>query len=333
MAYKLVFLNCDFDFESVIELSGRELGRDQVFLFFWLLYLNLKKKDILLTSKLENLDCCDLIINVDKNVIPVKKRQWFLNFENRYWTNFDIHEVYKISERVYSYDVERFGNHVGYVFFPIPLDIDEMVYFRPFNKKDSRYTMISGNKNFPFYVSVNNYALRQRYIDILKNSPRFDLYGVGWDRYYHKNPVLHCVLSRVPRFDKLNCYKGLVNSKKELANQYDFCFSFENTSEIKGYTTEKVFDCIKIGAIPIVDTPIFELEIDRTNAIIAEEFNSPDDVVRFCDSMSIADRSLLYKNFIHTVKKNVDGSRDVPTSANLFASQIEKGFSIQERKS
>lgn len=326
MMCKTVFLNCDFNFENLINCSGKDLGRDQVFLFFWQLYLYLEKKNIVLTSKLENLDRCDLILNVDREMMKVENRQWFLNLENRYWTTFDERKIYTTSERVYSYDYKRFESCNGFVFFPIPLDVEKIVDFQPTQKSNARYVMISGNKNFPLHVSSNNYSLRQQYIDFLKEYPKFDLYGIGWDYYYHKTPILHRIARRIPRVDKLTCYKGNIDNKKDLANLYDFCFSFENTSSIKGYVTEKVFDCAKIGAIPIIDKPIPELGINSTSAIITENFDSVDDVIQFCNTMTVKTKVSLYNNFICAIKDNISGYRDVYSSARFLTSQIEEAL-------
>ena len=69
----------------------------------------------------------------------------------------------------------------------------------------------------------------------------FDFYGRGWDRKRYKN------------------YKGSVGgpenqyrgSKIETIKNYKFYICYENMRDIKGYITEKIFDCFEAGCVPI----------------------------------------------------------------------------------
>ena len=48
----------------------------------------------------------------------------------------------------------------------------------------------------------------------------------------------------------MSIYKGACASKYEVLSQYEFALCFENMA-MKGYITEKIFDCLYAGTIPL----------------------------------------------------------------------------------
>ncbi len=61
----------------------------------------------------------------------------------------------------------------------------------------------------------------------------FDLYGHSWDQLKLKN------------------WRGKTPNKIDTIKKYRFCIAYENTRDIKGYITEKIFDCFQAGCVPI----------------------------------------------------------------------------------
>ncbi|MBX7067224.1 MAG: hypothetical protein K1X28_08340 [Parachlamydiales bacterium] len=78
------------------------------------------------------------------------------------------------------------------------------------------------------------YSERQRAIKFFEDKPdgEFDLYGYGWKKKY-KN------------------YRGSLPNKLETLKQYKFSICYENTRDVKGYISEKIFDCFIAGVVPI----------------------------------------------------------------------------------
>ncbi|MDQ3879269.1 MAG: glycosyltransferase family 10, partial [Actinomycetota bacterium] len=70
----------------------------------------------------------------------------------------------------------------------------------------------------------------------------FDLYGVGWDRPPRSR--------RVAAPSVAAAYRGAVEDKAAILSRYRFALCYENTS-FPGYITEKIFDCIFAGTIPV----------------------------------------------------------------------------------
>ncbi|HEU64223.1 MAG: hypothetical protein KR126chlam4_00256 [Candidatus Anoxychlamydiales bacterium] len=61
----------------------------------------------------------------------------------------------------------------------------------------------------------------------------FDLYGWGWSK------------------DEFKSYKGTSINKIDTLKNYKFSICYENSKDIKGYITEKIFDCFQAASVPI----------------------------------------------------------------------------------
>lgn len=102
----------------------------------------------------------------------------------------------------------------------------------PFSEKELA-CIISGNA-----VSSDPqelYSLRKRVILFYEErSPcGFNFYGRNWPLGKYKN------------------YKGAIPDKGEVLKRYKFSYCFENSRDISGYISEKIFDCFHAGCVPI----------------------------------------------------------------------------------
>lgn len=90
-----------------------------------------------------------------------------------------------------------------------------------------------------------------------KNHPEdFDLYGIGWDGYKLISRKWSSVLSKIPLLVRrlpvrFPSYRGQVDRKKPVLEQYRFSICYENARDIPGYITEKIFDCFAAGCVPV----------------------------------------------------------------------------------
>jgi hypothetical protein len=150
-------------------------------------------------------------------------------------------------------------------------------FFHP-QSFDSVHEALWSRRGRRFLVMINSnkraalawrelYTERLRAIDYFGRSAEIDLYGKGWDR-----PAIHLSYAGVPRIaqralnwaearwasafpDPLlstarSVWKGVAESKSETLSRYKFALCFENTA-LRGYVTEKIFDCIFAGTVPI----------------------------------------------------------------------------------
>lgn len=93
-----------------------------------------------------------------------------------------------------------------------------------------------------------------------ENHPEdFDLYGLGWGRgttACQSHPALQRMLQRTgilklfPR-RMYSSWRGTVVRKRDVLGKYRFWFCYENTDKIPGYITEKIFDVMRAGTVPV----------------------------------------------------------------------------------
>lgn len=88
----------------------------------------------------------------------------------------------------------------------------------------------------------------------------FDLYGPGWDKgtyLMQESPAIYAWISKfrinklLPRRRYCKCWRGTVERKRQVLGKYRFAYCYENTTEIPGYITEKIFDVMMAGSVPI----------------------------------------------------------------------------------
>ena len=79
---------------------------------------------------------------------------------------------------------------------------------------------------------------------------QFDLYGHGWNQGIIK--LFGKTLHKSNFFYEFRpSYKGSLEEKYTTLSKYKFSICFENTSNMKNYVSEKIFDCFLAQTIPI----------------------------------------------------------------------------------
>lgn len=92
------------------------------------------------------------------------------------------------------------------------------------------------------------YSERRRFIEYFeRRAPeRFDLYGGWWNRpvsileYFFGYPAYKTLRKPISAEEKLQALAG-----------YRFCVCYENMTGVKGYLTEKLFETLQAGCVPI----------------------------------------------------------------------------------
>lgn len=102
-----------------------------------------------------------------------------------------------------------------------------------------------------------------------KKKGEFDLYGMYWEKRKFKN------------------WRGAIDDKMEVLKNYKFSICYENMKDVKGYITEKIFDCFGAGVVPIywgasnvTDYIPGDCFIDR------RQFKDHDEMYRFLKKMT-----------------------------------------------
>lgn len=110
-----------------------------------------------------------------------------------------------------------------------------------------RIIMINGNHK-PVSFEGELYSKRIEALAELAKFGKVDLYGRGWERWWSRNSLWLPYWRH--RRELMSIYKGACISKYEVLCRYEFALCFENMV-MKGYVTEKIFDCLYAGTIPL----------------------------------------------------------------------------------
>ncbi|HSI22292.1 MAG TPA: glycosyltransferase family 10 [Methylophilaceae bacterium] len=158
--------------------------------------------------------------------------------------------------------------------------------------------MLAGNKWS--HHADELYSARKRVIDWYQsNAPeRFSLFGPGWEMPTPKS-FMHKVFRRIPGLREclapnLSVWRGQVNSKAETIAGYRFCYCFENFSGPSGWVTEKIFDAMLAGAIPVYwGHPDTSRHIPSACYVDAARFSSIEALDTFLRQMSDSECSAM----------------------------------------
>lgn len=116
--------------------------------------------------------------------------------------------------------------------------------------------LILVNKNtlpfFPFQL-LKSFG-RELYSERIKSMEFFEhaipdnffIYGRGWNK-----PKKYNLTEKIFGFKKYSNYKGEVDDKIKLLSNFKYCLCFENLTDVNGYITEKIFDCLKAKCVPV----------------------------------------------------------------------------------
>ncbi len=128
-------------------------------------------------------------------------------------------------------DGERYHKY----FFPLP-EHYPVVADLPFPER-KLLVNVSGNKSSEEPGEL--YSVRVRSIRFMERAAAadFDLYGIGWERGDAAGR-------------SFPAYRGVVADKWDVLPRYRFALCYEN-QQMEGYVTEKLFDCLRCGVIPV----------------------------------------------------------------------------------
>jgi hypothetical protein len=131
------------------------------------------------------------------------------------------------------------------LFWPQPFaTVDAAAW--PQAKRINKLVVISGNHR-PKYPGPEFYSKRIDAVAALAGDNAIDLYGRGWSRWSRQSawwPYLR------NRRSLLSVYRGECRSKAEVLGRYRFSLCLENMP-LPGYVSEKLFDCLYAGTVPL----------------------------------------------------------------------------------
>ena len=179
---------------------------------------------------------------------------------------------------------------------PRKLELNNFFYNknRPYD-----YCMLTSNK-FSYHID-ELYSERVKIINFFEKNKNkeFHLYGPDWDKVILKYPILSLISRRLVTIPKkLRVYKGIAKEKIKVLSKYKFSFCYENRKNFNGHISEKIFDAMRAGCVPIYWGPDDkEKYLDQSIYIDACKFKNINDLYNYTNSLS--------ENNIKKIKNNI----------------------------
>ncbi len=139
-------------------------------------------------------------------------------------------EVQKLFGKIYTWD-DDLVDGVKFFKFYYPELREKQVDLVPFKEK-KLCTMMATRLSSKHPKEL--YSEREKVIRFFEDKPGlFDLYGRGWEKKRFAN------------------WKGMAADKIDTIKKYKFSICYENMRDVRGYITEKIFDCFAAQNVPV----------------------------------------------------------------------------------
>lgn len=207
-----------------------------------------------------------------------------LSYNQKFHKYFDI---------VLTWDDSLVDGEKYYKFFYAQYNPHKEYQLSFFQKK--QLVMIAGNKGSMHKNEL--YSVRRKVIDFFEDKRDcFDLFGFGWEK------------------ENLCNYRGFVEHKLDTLAAYKFCVCFENMTGVRGYITEKIFDCFFAGCVPIYWGADNVTEyIPKDTFIDMRKFSSIEEMYQYVQAIDESE----YKKYIENAQ------------AFLQSQAFQKTFSVE----
>ena len=180
---------------------------------------------------------------------------------------------------------------------PLPVEFSQhRIINLGFNARPQFCILIASNRHANCADNRELYSERVKAIRWFEtNAPSdFFLFGHGWkvpQKRLGKMGKMRYRLAKVPPFllgkPVFPSYAGQVKSKFTALSQARFSICFENARDIRGYLTEKIFDCLFAGCVPIYwGDPEVEKAIPKNCFIDFRQFQSYQALYDFLKNLS-----------------------------------------------
>lgn len=161
-----------------------------------------------------------------------------------------------------------------------------------------------------------------------QNHPdQFDLYGTEWDRRYIVGRLARANLF-LQRFYKMTgerfkshrfpSWRGTVKRKRDVMKQYKFAITYEN-AVFPGYITEKVFDALFAGCVPVyLGAPDVTNFIPANVFIDRRKFKSDGELYEHMKNMSEKE----YAGYVAAIENFVRGDAIYPFTVEALCELV-----------
>ncbi|TDT61025.1 glycosyltransferase family protein [Fonticella tunisiensis] len=188
-----------------------------------------------------------------------------------------------------------------------------------FNIEDKRgfCTLIAGHKLV--FHEQELYSERIKAIRWFENNhpEEFDLYGMDWDKSIYSRD------GRIIDGNDYPSYKGRIESKYDVLKKYKFSICYENVRDIRGYITEKIFDCFFAGCVPIyLGAPNITDYVPENTFIDRRKFATYEELYSHIKNMPDDE----YMGYIEAIKNYLKSEKIRLFSAENFVNTVVEGI-------
>lgn len=254
----------------------------------------------------------------------------------------NFNEKNEIFDYVYTWKKDLVDNEkIFQIYYSYDLSYNENFLFQ---KKTKFMCNITANKFSNHKKEL--YSERIKVIEFFENFPEFfDLYGFGWDKsfkypeiykiakFFNKNKIYRIFSRLIQRifiligldkmiFKKYSTYQGIIDNKLEVLKEYKFSLCFENVADEDFYVTEKIFDCFKVGTVPIyLGSSNIKNIIPANTFVDYRDFKNINDMFEHLRSINDNKFEIFQKN----IKDFLDSEK-----INLFSSSYNAKFLVNK---
>ncbi|MBI4979778.1 MAG: hypothetical protein HZC28_20030 [Spirochaetes bacterium] len=195
--------------------------------------------------------------------------------------------------------------------------------------KDRFCTLIASNKYHGHPNELYSERIRALRWFECHHPEQFDLYGIGWDRFYfagHLYPlnmglnILYRQAPFLPRVNRFPSYRGPLRVKRDTLARYKFSICYENAIE-PGYITEKIVDCMMAGSIPVyLGAPDIASIFPAASFIDKRRFADYDELYRYLAGMSAGE----HQRYLDAMRNVLKSTAVYPYSAEGFTELLTR---------
>jgi hypothetical protein len=199
--------------------------------------------------------------------------------------------------RIYTWDDDLVDNKLYFKFY-LPVWQPMIAAIPPFEEKKLCVMVAAcASDKYPKKYPNELYSERKKAADFFEavGEEGFDLFGKGWDVAKNKS------------------YRGPVADKIGVIKNYRFSICYENCQGVKGYVTEKIFDCFQAGNVPIYwGASNIEDYIPKACFIDRRDFASYEELYTFIKNMT----KEAYEGYLQHIRDFLQSD-----AAKLFSSE------------
>lgn len=234
---------------------------------------------------------------------------------------------YSEFDAVFTYNDDAVSNGIAHKLnYAQTLDIHSKKRISYHNRRLAVMISSRVKKNRPHLCSYLRLRTIQFYED--HHCDDFDLYGPGWDKgtyFLQESPEKYVWLSALrlnkilPRRYYPRCWKGMIGRKRDVLGRYRFAYCYENTVEIPGYITEKIFDVMMAGTVPVyLGHPSAQSAVPKSCYVDRADFASDEKLYSFLANMD----EVTWSRYLDEATDFIESARNGPFSVPVYVKTI-----------